>query len=118
METKVVSEKVGFGVHTLSSIAGFDGKYVKELHMKNLFNEIIGDYKNQQVPPTLKEMAERFIYNPAEVNHNSEVQKKVFATVSTTALIVKPTKEVMFYERHLEENGDWKDVHNFTFKIE
>ncbi|KFK43985.1 hypothetical protein AALP_AA1G199800 [Arabis alpina] len=109
---KVHYEEVGFGVHTLSSTAGFDNPYsrTQELLMKHLFNEIIVDCKKEPVP-TPEEMAKRFIYDPA-----SEVEKSNFKTVSTTALVVKPTKEVMLYERYLV-NGDWKE-HGLEFKIE
>ncbi|CAL9234439.1 hypothetical protein ISN45_Aa04g012470 [Arabidopsis thaliana x Arabidopsis arenosa] len=40
-----------------------------------------------------------------------------FGTTSTTTLVVKRTREVMLFERYMEENGTWT-THDFAFNIQ
>ncbi|CAH2036732.1 unnamed protein product [Thlaspi arvense] len=120
-KTRVDISKVDFGVHTLS-LAGLDGG--EDSRLKGLFKEMIDAHKNKQLPP-LKELAQRLMYDPEPSfyfettdippNHGNE-QRKRYGTTSTTALVVKPTKEVIFYEKHFERPGVWTH-HDFTFNI-
>ncbi|ESQ34762.1 hypothetical protein EUTSA_v10008393mg [Eutrema salsugineum] len=108
----VRTAKVDFGVHSFST-SGLDSQFDKDLHMKTAFCEIIGNKRNKEMPP-LKEMAEKFVYEPVEAGQTSassslDSNKKKSAlhmsfpdikgkrsdeTTSTTSLAVKPTKEV------------------------
>ncbi|KFK44182.1 hypothetical protein AALP_AA1G225300 [Arabis alpina] len=113
-------EEVEFGAHTLSSVLGLDSKSPKELRMKDLFNEMIG---KEQVSE-MKQVAEKFVYEIKEADKTGASSsfdifgdEDRYKTMSTIALAVKPTKEVMFCERYLENNGKWQE-HDFTFNIE
>ncbi|KAJ4916250.1 hypothetical protein Rs2_01800 [Raphanus sativus] len=89
--------------------------------------------QNKQVP-LLREMAERFMYDPTEAIEGNKltavfvdfevtelnsnwipIKEGRYKTTSTTALTVKPTNEVKFYERYLE-NGEWRN-HEVPFNI-
>ncbi|CAH2036731.1 unnamed protein product [Thlaspi arvense] len=129
---RVDIEKVAFGVHTLSSDGLDNPESPKDLRLKGLFNGIIVAYKNKQLPP-LKELAERLMYDRVQAVQGDQLsalfvekmdfqplteddEKKRYGTTSTTAFAVKPTKEVVFYERHFEPGGGWTH-HDFTFNI-
>ncbi|CAH8339702.1 unnamed protein product [Eruca vesicaria subsp. sativa] len=128
----VHTQQVAFGVHTLSH-SGLDIHLANDLRLKDFFTEMIDEYENKQLP-SLKEIAERFMYDPieavegrkltaffvnfdvTELNNNCiPIQEGRYRTTSTTALTVKPTYEVEFYERYLD-NGEWRD-HEVTFNI-
>ncbi|VVA91976.1 unnamed protein product [Arabis nemorensis] len=121
-EMHVNYEEVDFGVHTLSSVLGLDIKFPKELSMKDLFNEMIGNNRIEQVQQ-MKQMAEKFVDDPKKADKTGASSsfdifgdEDRYKTMSTTALVVKPNKEVMFYERYFE-NGKWQEQ-DFPFKIE
>ncbi|CAH2036730.1 unnamed protein product [Thlaspi arvense] len=128
----VVTAAVGFDVHVLS-LGGLDANFSKNLRMHDFFDEMIGDYENQELPP-LKDIAALFMYDPEEATEGDKLsaffvdvnvrnvihpeiyrEERRYRTTSTTALTVKPTNEVKLYERYLED-GVWKE-HDFTFNI-
>ncbi|XP_009149519.1 uncharacterized protein LOC103872831 [Brassica rapa] len=127
----VRTEQVAFGVHILS-YSGLDGHLPNDLRLKDFFNEMIDEYKNEE-QPSLRETAERFMYDPTEAVEGNKltaffvdfevreysnwipIKEGRYRTTSTTALTVKPTNEVKFYERYLE-NGEWRD-HQVSFNI-
>ncbi|KAL0694971.1 hypothetical protein Bca4012_062151 [Brassica carinata] len=125
-------EQVSFGVHILS-YSGLNGHLPNDLRLKDFFVEMIDHYENKQVP-SVREIAERFMYDPTEAVEGNKlssffvdfevrelnsnwipIKEGRYRTTSTTALIVKPTNEVKFYERYLE-NGEWRD-HEVAFNI-
>lgn len=106
---------------------------MQDLRLKDFFNEMIDEYKNEE-QPSLREIAERFVYDPTEAVEGNKltsffvdfevrelnsnwlpIKEGRYRTTSTTALTVKPTNEVKFYERYLE-NGEWRD-HEVSFNI-
>ncbi|KAF8090931.1 hypothetical protein N665_0461s0017 [Sinapis alba] len=125
-------EQVAFGVHTLS-YSGLDSNLPNDLRLKDFFTEMIDQYENKPVP-SVKEIAKRFMYDPTEAVEGNKltafsvdfevrelnsnwipIKEGRYRTTSTTALTVKPTNEVKFYERYLQ-NGEWRD-HEVHFNI-
>ncbi|KAG7597748.1 Transport and Golgi organization protein 2 [Arabidopsis suecica] len=118
----VHTRPVGPGVHTLSS-SGLDCEVRdRDLRLKNSF----GDMINRGLPSQMGELPE-IMYDPVRADGRSPLssifivdttyEKGNYGTRSTTALVVKPTNDVMFFERYREKfNENWKD-HDFEFTI-
>ncbi|CAH8252994.1 unnamed protein product [Arabidopsis lyrata] len=115
-------EPVGPGVHTLSSdgLDSEDGR--RDLHLKNSFGEMI----NRERLPPIRELA-RIMYDPVRAYErvplmsifvvDMRIGSEHYGTRSTTALVVKRTNDVMFFERYREKfNDNWED-HDFAFTI-
>ncbi|CAN8312739.1 unnamed protein product [Cochlearia groenlandica] len=115
-------KNVPFGIHTLSSDGLDNSQSLKDLRIKRLFSEMIGVNEGKEVQTT-KVLASKFMYDQQKAVEKDEfsglfvqLEKKVrYGTTSTTALVVKPSKEVMLYERFLVK-GQWKE-HDFKFNI-
>ncbi|EOA29240.1 hypothetical protein CARUB_v10025514mg [Capsella rubella] len=116
-------EHVPFGLHTVSPDGGLDSaNSVRALRMRDHFNHIIGVLGNDQLPD-VKEIARRaitpgvFFANTIE-HPNPELGMQRFGTTSTTALAVTRTRDVMFYERYRDINGEWTWIkHDFDLNI-
>ncbi|CAH8252995.1 unnamed protein product [Arabidopsis lyrata] len=124
----VIIQPVPFGVHTLSPLEGLDStESPRDLCLKSLFSQIILDLGNNE-QAHMNDSAGRFMYDSEGRaygvfrqtirNHPSgELGMQRFGTTSTTALVVKRTREVMLFERYMDENGAWK-THDFAFNIQ
>ncbi|VVA94333.1 unnamed protein product [Arabis nemorensis] len=128
VESVVHTQQVAFGVHTLS-LEGLDSGSPKDQRLRGLFNEMIGQNGNQELPP-MNELAAR-LYDPTEAVPgdeltalfvdkianlaSSELDHERCGTTSTTAFSVNHTNKAKFYERYLE-NGNWYES-NFAFNI-
>ncbi|EOA39147.1 hypothetical protein CARUB_v10012084mg [Capsella rubella] len=121
-ESVVHTGAVAPGVHTLT-MAGLDRiAYYKDTHLWLSFYEMI----KQGLPPSMKELASKFMYSQVKLSDevplsanfvDINADNERYGTTSTTALVVKPDKEVMFYERYKAANSDeWKE-RNFEFTI-
>ncbi|EFH67174.1 predicted protein [Arabidopsis lyrata subsp. lyrata] len=117
LDTKsdVIIETVPFGVHTLSSYEGLDStESSRDSRLRGLFSQMIVDLGNNE-KPQMQGIAGRFMYDAA--GGRDALRSQRFGTTSTTALVVKRTKEVMLFERYMEENGAWTKRH-FAFNIQ
>ncbi|XP_010441639.1 PREDICTED: transport and Golgi organization 2 homolog [Camelina sativa] len=127
-KSNVVIENVTFGVHTLSSYEGLDStESPRDLLLSGLFSQMIVDLGNNQLPP-LRDIAGKFMYDTegerdavfletTDEHPSGNLDMQRYGTTSTTALVVKHTREVMFFERFMDTNGGW-DKHDFNFNIE
>lgn len=62
---------------------------MQDLHLRGLFNERIGQYENQQLPP-MNELAARFMYDPTEAVPGDELTALFVQTMSNL-----PSSEVI-----------------------
>ncbi|CAH8252953.1 unnamed protein product [Arabidopsis lyrata] len=113
---------VGPGVHTLSS-AGLDSEVGhRELRLKQSFSERI----NRKLPEQIWDLAEEIMYDREAIIgdplssifvDDTMIEHEYYGTRNTTALVVRPTKEVSFAERNRAIfNADWT-MHAFFFTI-
>ncbi|XP_020870093.1 uncharacterized protein LOC9329188 [Arabidopsis lyrata subsp. lyrata] len=130
LDTKsdVIIETVPFGVHTLSSYQGLDStESSRDSRLRGLFSQMIVDLGNIE-KSQMEGIAGRFMYDAAggrdavflqtrDDHPSGNLGSQRFGTTSTTALVVKRTKEVMLFERYMEENGAWTKNH-FAFNIQ
>ncbi|XP_010455477.1 PREDICTED: uncharacterized protein LOC104737074 [Camelina sativa] len=116
-EPNVVKQTVNFGVHTLSPYNGLDSLVSarsKDLRLKHLFNEKIGDLGNVQLPQLIKfardfmckpegeRVGQDTMYVEMMARHPvSGLENQRFGTTSTTVLAVERTGGVKFFERYL-----------------
>ncbi|EOA29007.1 hypothetical protein CARUB_v10025260mg [Capsella rubella] len=120
----VLIEEVPYGTHTLS-LRGLDcSNYRKDTRLRELFTHMIEDLKiddGDHQLPQLENIAGRFMYDAAGGMHalfsEDGDEEKRYGITSTTALLVKRTKKVMFFERFREESGVW-NPYNFDFDIQ
>ncbi|EOA14878.1 hypothetical protein CARUB_v10028204mg [Capsella rubella] len=127
----VMIEDVRFGVHTLSPHEGLDSTHPKDMHLKHRFTQMIKGLGDDPLKK-LKEFAEGFMASPVgegdqepvfvdKMLNHPDIQrglgKQRYGTTSTTALLVKHTREVMFFERFRKEDGVW-DTHNIGFNFQ
>ncbi|KAI3499245.1 hypothetical protein L1887_35038 [Cichorium endivia] len=112
------------GVHVLSN-ASLDTPWPKAKRLENGFKNLLDEYGEGEIPIT--EMIDKLMRNtvkddisllPGIYGPDFEYQlssvfvaspKGDYGTRSTTALAVKKSGEVFFYERHLE-NDLWKEI--------
>ncbi|KAG7593518.1 Peptidase S9 prolyl oligopeptidase catalytic domain [Arabidopsis thaliana x Arabidopsis arenosa] len=128
-DSDIIVNPVPFGVHTISPYFGLDSEASRDLRLRGLFNEMIDDLGNNQLPP-LAEIAGRFMYNAegdqedadavfleAMTFHpNEQLGMQRIGTTSTTALVVERTGRARVFERY-RDNGAWP-THDFDFQIE
>ncbi|AAF80613.1 F2D10.16 [Arabidopsis thaliana] len=127
-KSDVVIETVPFGVHTLSSYEGLDSTdSARDLLLRRLFTQMVGNLGNVQ-QRQMEEIAGRFMYDAQagrdavfyhsrDEHPNGKLGTQRFGTTSTTALVVKRTREVMLFEKYMEQNGAW-NTNNFAFNIQ
>ncbi|XP_071717015.1 uncharacterized protein [Rutidosis leptorrhynchoides] len=114
------------GVHVLSN-ASLDTPWPKAQRLEHGFRDLLNQYGEGEIP--INEMVDKLmrntikdevsmlpqIYSPEFEYQLSSVfvdivsPQKRYGTRSTSALAVKASREVFFYERHLE-NGLWKEL--------
>ncbi|KAL4585102.1 hypothetical protein LXL04_009716 [Taraxacum kok-saghyz] len=116
--------KVSPGVHVLSN-ASLDTPWPKAQRLEHGFRNLLEEYGEGEIPitdmidklmrNTVKDDVSMFpgIYDPDfEYDLSSvfvdPISPKAYGTRSTSALAVKESGEVFFYETHLE-NGLWKE---------
>ncbi|VYS46709.1 unnamed protein product [Arabidopsis thaliana] len=119
----VYTEPVGPGVHTLSS-AGLDSEVGhRDLRLKRYFSERI----NRELPEPISGLAEEVMYDTVEAINGDPlssifvvdtlIENEHYGTRCTTALVVRRTMQVRFFERYRARfNDDW-NVHDFRFTI-
>ncbi|KAG7598599.1 Transport and Golgi organization protein 2 [Arabidopsis suecica] len=125
-ESNVMIQPVPFGVHTLSPYDGLDSTELpRDLRLRSLFSQMILDLGNNEL---MEEISWRFMYDAEggrdavflqtrDDHPSGELGMLRFGTTSTTALVVKRTREVMLFERYMEVNGAWT-THDFAFNIQ
>ncbi|GAV88748.1 NRDE domain-containing protein [Cephalotus follicularis] len=124
--------EVSTGVHVLTN-ANLDPAWPKAQRLGNSFNELLNNYGESELP--MKEMAAKLMTNTIKDDesllphiypfereyHLSSIFVDMdsplgrYGTRSTSAVSVKPSGEVCFYERRLE-NDLWKEQ-TITFQV-
>ncbi|XP_020866093.1 uncharacterized protein LOC110224394 [Arabidopsis lyrata subsp. lyrata] len=113
----IIVNPVPFGVHTISPYFGLDSEASRDLRLRGLFNEMIDDLGNNQLPP-LAEIAGRFMYNAEgdqedgdavfleamTVHPNEQLGRQRLGTTSTTALVVERTGRARVFESDILED--------------
>ncbi|KAJ9560704.1 hypothetical protein OSB04_005864 [Centaurea solstitialis] len=125
--------KVSPGVHVLTN-ASLDTPWPKAQRLEHGFRVLLDQYHEGEIPinemvdklmrNTVKDetsmlpkiYAPEFEYQLSSVFVDMVTPKGRYGTRSTSALAVKASGEVFFYERHLE-NDSWKE-HTATYMIE
>ncbi|EOA36179.1 hypothetical protein CARUB_v10010044mg [Capsella rubella] len=115
-------QTVPFGVHTLSPFEGLDSMTEpKDVHLKHRFTQMISGLGNNP-QPQLEAFARRSMCSPGEgtmftdrmIIHAVSEGLHLHGTTSTTALLVKHSKEVIVFERFRNNNSVWNE-HEFHF---
>ncbi|XP_023746668.1 uncharacterized protein LOC111894802 [Lactuca sativa] len=120
------------GVHVLSN-ASLDTPWPKAQRLEHGFKDVLNEYGEGEIPIT--ELIDKLMRNTVKDDISmlpgiygpefeyelssvfvNPVSPKDYGTRSTSALAVKASGEVLFYERHLE-NGLWKE-NTETYMIE
>ncbi|EOA37467.1 hypothetical protein CARUB_v10011589mg [Capsella rubella] len=111
-------QPVHFGVHTLSPLDGLDSKTSRDVKLRDHFTQMISGLGNKP-KPQLEEFARNFMckgtmFMDNMIHHPVSKGKQLHGTTSTTALLVKHSKEVIVFERFRNNNSVW-DEHDFSF---
>ncbi|EOA28481.1 hypothetical protein CARUB_v10024691mg [Capsella rubella] len=127
-ETKLIIETVPFGVHTLSRRGLDSTEFLRVTRLRDLFNDLVLEFGDHDQLPPLDQIAGMFMYDSEGTNalcldtneyHLLLGRQERYGTTSTTALVVKRTREVMFFERFRDINGEWDCIeHNFNLNIQ
>ncbi|KAM7470988.1 hypothetical protein LguiA_009171 [Lonicera macranthoides] len=132
-ENICITNMVSPGIHVLSN-ASLDSPWPKAQRLEHNLRGLLDTYGQGEFP--VKEMAEKLMRDtvkdeerklpgiyPPEMEYNlssifveEETPKGRYGTRSTSALYVKASGDVSFYERHLENNS-WKEE-TTHYKIE
>ncbi|EOA28365.1 hypothetical protein CARUB_v10024570mg, partial [Capsella rubella] len=94
--------------------------------LRDLFNELVVLFGDHDQLPPLDQIACVFMYDDSEgtnalcldtIEDHLLLGRQRYGTTSTTALVVKRTREVMFFERFRDINGEWDcNEHDFNLK--
>ncbi|CAD5313286.1 unnamed protein product [Arabidopsis thaliana] len=102
-ERRLRVNDVGHGVHTIS-VYGFDACILRDDMLKVKFNEMIA--RHAKLPPIKNIVEDLMMKSPFFIDGAG---KKVrYRTVRTLGMDIKANRpQGRFYERHLNDNGEW-----------